>query len=180
MLDVVVHAFRALLASGEEPAAIALLQPTSPFLRSQTIDRAIDHFQASSALILKAVRRVRDHPAWMLVRRGERLESFLGVLPPRRQDLQELFIPCGALYLYRREYLEAPREAELPRLPPRKRTRFHEAPREAGLPGCDGGCDWIEVGWPESLDIDEPLDLQLAQWILAEGLAGPESPGRRG
>jgi len=146
MLDVVVHAHRELASAGDAPAPIALLQPTSPFLRPETIDRAVERFLASGARILKAVRQVRDHPAWMLVRRGDRLEPFLDAPVPRRQDLPELFIPCGALYLYDPEYLEAPGQTE--------------------------PADWIEVGWPESLDIDESMDLELAEWVLAKGLGG--------
>ncbi len=149
MLDVVIHAYRTLLLQGPgaKPAAIALLQPTSPFLRSEIIDRAVGMFRASDASLLQAVRRVRDHSAWMLVRRGGKLEPFLESPPPRRQDLVGLFIPCGALYLYRAEYLESPGEP---------------------VPSA-----WIELDWPETLDIDEPQDLQLAEWILQSNAAGP-------
>src|SRR5574341_1173247 len=37
MLPVVVHAFHELAAAGPAPRAVALLQPTSPFLRPETI-----------------------------------------------------------------------------------------------------------------------------------------------
>jgi CMP-N,N'-diacetyllegionaminic acid synthase len=147
MLPVVLHAWRSLSETGPPPRAMALLQPTSPFLRPETIDRAVEAFLAGEALHLKAVRRVREHPAWMLVRRGDRLWPFLDGPTQRRQDLPELFIPCGALYLYREAYLTSP----------------HEGEPAAGL----------EVEWPESLDIDEPRDLELAEWVLERGLAGP-------
>ena len=148
MLDVVLHAWRHFADRGEAPEAVCLLQPTSPFLRPETIDRAIETFLTSRAALLKAVTPVRQHPAWMLRREG----SLLVPLQPgpvlRRQDLPELFIPCGALYLYSKAYLEAPGPA---------------------VPAA-----MIELTWPESLDIDEPLDLSLAQWVLEKGLAGQE------
>jgi CMP-N,N'-diacetyllegionaminic acid synthase len=149
MLPVVEHAYRALSALGPPVRALALLQPTSPFLRPESIDRAVERFQKSEARVLKAVRRVREHPAWMLVQRGESLFPYLDGPVRRRQELPPLFIPCGALYLYRPDYLESPREEE---------------------PAA-----WLELEWPESLDIDEPRDLELAQWVLERGWAGPRN-----
>jgi CMP-N,N'-diacetyllegionaminic acid synthase len=153
MLGVVVHAFRAVSAAGREPGAVVLLQPTSPFLRPATIDRAVEVFFRSGAPVLQAVKRVKDHPAWMLRPEGDRLVPYLDGPTLRRQDLPELFIPCGALYIYSAGYLRAPRDRE--------------------------PCAWIEVGHPESLDIDEPEDLRTAERVLAEGSAdlAPEGPG---
>jgi CMP-N,N'-diacetyllegionaminic acid synthase len=150
MGDVVAHAYRALAAEGCAPPALALLQPTSPFLRPETIDRAVESFREGRAAVLKAVSRVREHPAWMLVRRGELLEPFLEGSTLRRQDLAELFIPCGALYLYRQSCLESPRDGE---------------------PAA-----WVELDWPECLDIDEPRDLHVAEWVLERGLAPGGGP----
>jgi CMP-N-acetylneuraminic acid synthetase len=161
MLGVVEHAFRALAGEAGAPPALALLQPTSPFLRPETIDRAVESFESCGAPLLLAVSRVRQHPSWMLVRRGEALRPFLAGTPPRRQDLEELFIPCGALYLYRRSYLEGLAKA---------------APDADRGDGPGEGSAWIEVGWPESLDIDEPPDLDLAAWVIERGLAVGESP----
>ncbi len=149
MLDVVLHAYREVRAGGGHPAAMALLQPTSPFLRRETIDRAVDSFLAGDAAILKAVRRVRESPHWMMVRRGELLAPYLEGPVLRRQDLPELFIPCGALYLYRSNFLD----------------RMQAAPEAAQPPAA-----WVELEWPESLDIDEPWDLELASWVIERGL----------
>jgi len=160
MLAVVLHAFASLAERDDAPPALALLQPTSPFLRPETIDRAVESFELSGAPLLIAVSRVRQHPSWMLVRRGDRLRPFLDGVPPRRQDLEELFIPCGALYLYRREYLEGLAAAGVDR----------------GAEDGQGSA-WIEIGWPESLDIDDSPDLDLAAWVVERGLSGRESPG---
>ncbi len=151
MLDVLVHAWRTFSSKGEAPSIVALLQPTSPFLRPETIERGLDLLESSDALILKAVKRVREHPSWMLVRRGESLRPFIDGPVRRRQDLPELFIPCGALYLYRAAFLEAPRESE--------------------------PCAFVEVGWPECLDIDEPEDLSLAEWVLTGPGRGRRAKG---
>ena len=87
----------------------------------------------------------------MLVRRGSRLEPYRPGPVLRRQDLPEVFIPCGALYLYRADYLANPTDGE---------------------PAA-----WLEVDWPESVDIDLPGDLEFARWLWDQGLAGP---GRQG
>jgi CMP-N-acetylneuraminic acid synthetase len=110
------------------------------------VEQALDRLESSGARVLKAVKKVREHPAWMLARRGDRLEPFLEGPVKRRQDLPELFIPCGALYLYRAAYLESPADPE--------------------------PCGWIELGWPESLDIDEPDDLALARWVVEHRRSG--------
>ena len=155
MHPVLRHAIFSLAASGDTPAVIALVQPTSPFLLPETIDRAIAALTASGFDHLKAVRRVREHPAWMLAPDGDALVPYLRVLAEaaeerddsggvglRRQELPTLFIPCGALYLYRVA-------AYTGREPPRR-----SAP-----------CAWVEVGWPESIDIDDEEDLLLAEWV---------------
>ncbi len=123
-----------------EAAGLVLLQPTSPFLRPETIDRAVEEFLRRGAPVLKAVRRVREHPRWMLRRRGDMLVMYLDDEGPvRRQELSGLFIPCGAVYVYSAEYLERPDPA---------------APSS-----------WVDVGWPECLDIDEPEDLEIARML---------------
>jgi N-acylneuraminate cytidylyltransferase len=155
MAGVVIHAVEALRAEGWAADAVVLLQPTSPLVRPATIERALDAFRSSGAPVLKGVRRVREHPGWMLVRRGDRLAPFLdgaelsrGASPgkgaARRQDLTELFIPCGAVYVYSTRHLSA-------------------APGE--------GCAWIEIGWPESIDIDDPEDLRIAEWALSASVS---------
>ena len=149
MRAVLVHAFGFLAERGEAPEVIALFQPTSPFLRPETVERALDRLESSGARLLKAVKKVREHPGWMLARRGELLAPFLEGPVKRRQDLPELFIPCGALYLYRAACLEGAGDPE--------------------------PCGWIELGWPECLDIDEPEDLELARWVVER-----RRPGARG
>ncbi len=149
MLDVILHAERHIRAGGERLAALALLQPTSPFLRRKSIDRAIESFLDGDAAVLKAVRRVREPPHWMMIRRGERLVPYVDGPVLRRQDLPELFIPCGALYIYRGSYLEG----------------LQAAPGAVQPPAA-----WMELGWPEALDIDEPCDLELASWVIEKGL----------
>jgi CMP-N,N'-diacetyllegionaminic acid synthase len=148
MLGVLQHACGTFRKREANVRAIVLLQPTSPFLSSRTIETGLERFRASGLRILKAVRRVREHPAWMLVRRDEALEPFLDGPVLRRQDLPELFMPCGALYIYRTDWIEKPADRE--------------------------PMAWIEVGWPESMDIDEPMDLAFARWALENGITGRE------
>ena len=68
------------------------------------------------------------------------LYPILGKSPPRRQDLEDLYVPCGAIYIYSREFLEEPEDCEV---------------------------SWIELQWPEWFDVDEPEDLEIAQCIAS-------------
>lgn len=123
--------------------ALVLLQPSSPFLRPSTITRAIEQFSRDSISVLKAVRRVREHPSWMLRSDGDALVPFLETPPGRRQDLEDLYIPCGALYIYGADHLENP--------------------------GAQAPSSHVEIDWPEALDIDETEDLLVAQCLAAFG-----------
>ncbi len=126
---------------------LALLQPSSPFLKSESIDHALDIFCRSGAMVLKAIRPVKDHPAWMVKKtEGGLLSSYLPGPPRRRQDLERLFIPCGALYFYRRGFLNRP----------------EDHPQTA----------WLELPWPESLEVDDPGDLVVAELLAASGQGG--------
>jgi CMP-N,N'-diacetyllegionaminic acid synthase len=125
------------------PEGIVLLQPTSPFVRPETIDRAIEVFRTSGAPLLKAVRKVREHPNWMLTPKDGFLVPYEKCRSTYRQELSDVFVLCGAIYVYGRAYL--------------------------GQPDAQAPISWIELSWPEGLDLDEPEDLLVAQCLALFG-----------
>jgi CMP-N-acetylneuraminic acid synthetase len=64
----------------------------------------------------------------------------------RRQDLAPLFVPCGAIYIYGRAYFRQP--------------------------GADRRAAWVELPWPETLDIDSPDDLETARALYSARSGG--------
>lgn len=65
--------------------------------------------------------------------------------------MPDLFIPCGAVYIYHRRYLARP---------------------DGSVPAA-----WIEATWPESLDVDEPEDLVMAESLLECGRVSDRAGG---
>ena len=126
-------------------AGIVLLQPTSPYLWPASIDGALREFQRAGAPVLKAVRPVADHPTCMLRPRGDLLVRYSQEKLVRRKELSVLYYPCGAIYIYDRRLMSC-------------------STLDPNEPAA-----WIELNWPESMDIDDPEDLLLAQTIATHG-----------
>ena len=105
-LPVVQHALRWLARHGEEFDAVCLLQPTSPFRRSATIDACVELLDASGADSVISVSPVpADHnPHWVYFRSPEgwmRLATGEAAPMPRRQDLPPAYCRDGAVYVTR-------------------------------------------------------------------------------
>jgi N-acylneuraminate cytidylyltransferase len=106
VIDAVLHALETLAI--EDPAALVLLQPTSPLRAGSDIDAALDLFERSGIPVCSVCRAGDAHPARMY-----RVED--GVMRPvmpelasnRRQDLPVLFHRNGALYIVGPEQLRA-------------------------------------------------------------------------
>ena len=113
-VDWVEHALGALAAAGERYDAFALLRPTSPFRRADTIRRAFDLFRAArGADSLRAVERCEQHPGkmWRLEgSRGDARARIVPILPGRSsrgapwhstpyQDLPEIYVQNASLEL---------------------------------------------------------------------------------
>lgn len=87
-----------------------LLQPTSPLRETWQIDEAIIKLNANkSANSLVSIKEVSEHPYWMkkLNDKGY-LEDFIDKKESvsRRQDLPQVFIVNGALYLSKPKYFQ--------------------------------------------------------------------------
>jgi CMP-N,N'-diacetyllegionaminic acid synthase len=93
---------------GYRPDLMMLLQPTSPLRIPEDIDRAIDLIHEKSADAIVSVTRVETHPYWMKQIDGPgRMTDFIKLDQPidRRQDLPEVYVLNGAIYLARYEVL---------------------------------------------------------------------------
>jgi CMP-N,N'-diacetyllegionaminic acid synthase len=136
-VDVVIHAMD--LVPGYD--VVVLLQPTSPLRQAQHIDQALELFIRHQAENCISVTEVTEHPLWMYsVDEAGGLHKFMTAAPgSRRQDLPRLMIPNGAVYIIRREVLK------------RTRALIQERPIA------------YEMDARSSIDIDEPLDLELAR-----------------
>lgn len=150
VVEALVHAMAAFERSGGgPPKAIVLLQPTSPFRKAEDIDRAIESFEIRNADTVVAVRAIRDHPYWAWRKDGDRIEPVFSrtEMAMDRQLLPEAYAENGALYIIRRELVL---------------NRSLYGARVVPYLMDDAA----------SIDIDTPLDLAWAQFLLARGLAG--------
>jgi CMP-N,N'-diacetyllegionaminic acid synthase len=147
MLEVLRHAVGWWRAAGREPPeAIVLLQPTSPFRRADHVDRAVGLLESTGADTVVSVVRVPHNFAPVSLMRlseaGELLPSQSATDPLRRQDKPVLYARNGpAVLALRAEVLES--------------GDFY-AGRVRGL----------EMTVADSIDIDGPEDLELAEQLI--------------
>lgn len=81
-IDWVIHALQTLAAAGRSYDAFAILRPTSPFRKPDTISRAWQTFVAADGVdSLRAVERVEQHPGKMWVVRNNRMLPLMPLTP---------------------------------------------------------------------------------------------------
>ena len=98
VIDAVIHALGAVGLT--DPAAVVLLQPTSPLRTAEDIGRALALFERTGVPVCSVVRVEDAHPARMYRIEGERLVPEMPELATaRRQDLPALFLRNGAIYI---------------------------------------------------------------------------------
>ncbi len=132
---------------GYRPDLIMLLQPTSPLRIPEDIDRAIELIREKKADAVVSVTPVEEHPYLMKRIDGAgRMTDFIKLEQPidRRQDLPEIYVLNGAIYLARYEVLVE------------QKTFYTDNTLSLVMP--------VE----RSLDIDTPWDLYLADLILKD------------
>ena len=149
-VDVVVHALDVAEAQGLRYEAVALLEPTAPFVRSSTLSAALAQLSATPAAdAIVATRTVRPSTFYVqpagpyLDVLGERLGA--GIL--RRQDERAEITPSGGFYIARTESV-------------RRRGTFYSGATLA-----------YPVGLGEDLEIDEPIDWDWAEFLVERGKA---------
>jgi CMP-N-acetylneuraminic acid synthetase len=156
MLPVVEHALQAMRAGGFRPDAVVILQPTSPMRRAEHIDAALALLESSGAESVVSVVEVphQFNPVSVMRLDGERLRPFLdrastasgtGTLKDivtRRQDKPRVLARNGpAVLAMRASTIDS-----------------------GSLYGDD--CRPFVMTAEDSLDIDTPWDLALAECIL--------------
>jgi CMP-N,N'-diacetyllegionaminic acid synthase len=149
MIDVMRHALAFLRGEGGKVEALILLQPTSPFRRAHHVSAAVQRFLETRADTLVSIVRVphRFVPEAQMRREGEGLVPYLGgsVGKTRRQEKEILFGRNGpAVLIVRAGVLDA-----------------------GALYGDFAvGYEMDEI---DSLDIDTPADLELADHLMRTG-----------
>jgi CMP-N,N'-diacetyllegionaminic acid synthase len=131
------------------PEYVMLLQPTSPLLIPEDIQKAIQIFQDKQADSVVSVTAIHQHPYWTkTISPDGRLVDFFSTERSftKRQDLPAAYALNGAIYLARRDVLL-------------ERSSFY------------GKNTLAYVMPPErSLDIDTPWEFHLAELILKDNL----------
>lgn len=152
MLAVLQHAAREMARARFAADIVVLLQPTSPLRRAEHIDRAVDLLESTGADSVVSVVEVPHQFSPVSVMRldGDRLRPYLdGPLVTRRQEKPRGYARNGPAVL-------AVRTCVLER---------------GSLYGED--CRPLVMTAAESLDIDGPEDLKLAEVLISHALQIP-------
>jgi CMP-N,N'-diacetyllegionaminic acid synthase len=132
---------------GQGVEILLLLQPTCPQRRAGDIEAALRLFDDPLVGSVMSVYQVEDHhPARMYRLEHGRLAPLLPEWSQaRRQDLPAVFHRNGAIYACRREVFD-----------------------RAGLLWDEHPCPYV-MPRDRSLNIDDPLDFEIAELLLARG-----------
>ena len=144
-IDAIFHALEVLKAEENyEPDIAILLQPTSPLRNAEDIDSAIELFLNADCESVVSVCEFKHSPYWCFVIEGGYLKSLFGdeYLRRRRQDLEKVYMPNGAIYISTPENLRIYKSFYCPRTIP------YIMPPE------------------RSIDIDNEVDLMLAELLM--------------
>lgn len=143
---VVLHAMHELEQTSSPYDAVAIVQCTSPFTAPEDVGATVQLLERTGAEAAVSVVRLdaAKHPLKLKILDGDRL------LPYGRDDrlapsqaLPQLWVRNGSVYVFRRDVAERGLDPD--------DVRGHEMPSE------------------RSLDIDTPLDLELARFLLDSG-----------
>lgn len=140
--EAVLHAA---LAQRDPPKIVVCLQPTSPLRTHQDIDNALQLFTSSAADNCVSVTRVRKPPEWMY-RLGPDLDLDRysdDAMPLTRQEAPPLVALNGAIYITRLNHLA--------------QTRSFTSGYTIGY----------NMDSRTSLDIDDELDMEIAECLLS-------------
>ncbi len=102
------HAVDYIEEKGMKIKAICILQPTSPFRKSDHIDEAIRLFVSKDYDSVIGVKKVREHPYWSFVEKNDFLVPFVeeGFRIDRSQDLPDIYFVNGAIYVVKRDVIK--------------------------------------------------------------------------
>lgn len=145
-IDVMLHALGEYERREGFVDGVMLLQPTSPFRSIDLINRGIQKYQENNKGTIVGVSPVRDHPEWVMKKKGDLLVPYMAESQPssRSQDLQDAYVVNGCFYLIEPNLL--------------KKTKKIVSAEILPL---------IISSMEESLDIDDQWDWKIAQMILS-------------
>lgn len=127
----------------EEYDYLVLLQPTQPLRHAEHIDGAIEVMIDQNYSSLVSVFPVQNHP--LLIRKMDQNRKLSGLLETgstvRRQDFEKYYVVNGAIYI----------------------NRIKDLDTNSSLNDNDYG---YEMPSELNLDIDEPKDIELLEYIL--------------
>ena len=154
-MDVISHVIDWIEGEGTDVYdAVMLLEPSSPFARWFDYDRAVEMMIEKDANAVVAVRPMEVSSVYVgpLDREG-RITSIIDKMRKvtyavRRQGMQAEYTANGALYLMRWDYLKQFRDI------------YHDR---------DGSFGYI-MDEPYGLEIDHPIDLQWARFLVQTGM----------
>lgn len=109
--DVIHHSLEYFKNKGETFDQILLLQPTSPVRRAKHIQEAIDKYDREAVLGDETMVSVVKAPLkskWLMDKKNNYINFCfdINLSNPQRQQLSELFLPNGALYLASTKYFD--------------------------------------------------------------------------
>ena len=154
MMPVLRHAVDAMAADGYEADVLVLLQPTSPLRRAEHIDAAVDLLLETRAEAVVSVVEVphQFNPVSLMHVDNARLVPFTGGTPiTRRQDKPRVYARNGPAVVAARRRVLA-------------RDTLYE-----------GDVRPLVMDRRSSVDIDDEMDLRLAEFWLAQGAAREET-----
>jgi len=137
-------------SSGRRVEAVALLYGNIPVRREGVIDRAVEHLERTGADSVRTLAPVsKQHPDWLHRLEDDRMFQYRPNGIYRRQDLELLYYHDGAVAVVRRAALFDALET------PDNGQAFLGKDRRAIVGTCE-----------DTVDVDEPIDLYIAQAVL--------------
>lgn len=124
---------------------VILIQPTSPSVLSEDVDKAIEHMLKTNTNSCVSVCEISERPEWMYSINNNLIEPFIKkpkTKSTRRQDLPQLYRLNGAVYVTRRDVLI-------------KKDRIIDEKSSA-----------IVMPQARSFDINEPLDFIIIESLM--------------
>jgi N-acylneuraminate cytidylyltransferase len=150
MMPVLQHALREVeQAEGRTYGSVLLLDPTSPGRLPADVARAVELLETDSAARgVIACSQPTFNPFWVgVVENGPYLApAFDGPTYTRRQDVPTFLRINGALYLWRRDFIE-------------RGGTWRDGPHRA-----------LEIPEARAFSIDDLREFQLAEYLIASGL----------
>jgi N-acylneuraminate cytidylyltransferase/CMP-N,N'-diacetyllegionaminic acid synthase len=149
--DVIWHAMQWVEAhDASRYDAVMILEPSSPFATAADFDRAVDVMTSRCANVVVSVCKAAVHSVFHGAmdaegRIGGVVSNLRSLRSVRRQDMPDEYTQNGGLYLVRWDYFA------------RHRTRYHDPDTTYA----------IEMDRLHSIEIDEPVDLAFAQFLVA-------------